>query len=395
MTISLLIRRAIRITLFVIPLAIFGNIIYTLLASEKSNLLSIIELHPGWLMLAIVLSLSPWIFSLIRLSVWNHFFDLKLKKREMAEAILANEVAAITTPTAVGGGYAKIGILILRGISPGMATSLMVIGSIEDYLLFPILIPLCWYFFPPGDIKLLETLGEYLPSAANYQNYLLVIGALAILGCSALLFSSVRRYFANFFELSWWHNKVFSTLMKALIDFKTAFILISKGGKRRLLLNAFLATTQWILRYSVFTALAFGLGFSPGVVEFFLLQWLVFMLLNIVPTPGAIGGAEMVFVYIFEGFIPAGSLAIAASYWRFVSTYLQLLVAALILVLFERPEFNLHKKQVQSKTVPRLSPERLQVTVVDIPTSLSSELEGSHTEEIDEPNPQIPSRIPG
>ena len=366
MTIHLLIRRAIRITLFIVPLALFGNILYTLAENENQNLFSIIELHPGWLLLAVFFSLSPWLFSIARLSIWNHFFELDLNKRDLAEAVLANEVAAITTPTAVGGGYAKIGILALRGVSAGLGTSLVVIGSIEDYLFFPILIPVCWYFFPPGNIQLFEIAGNYMPSSANLHIYLMAIAALLFLSASALLLKPLRRVIIRFFQFKWWQNKIVSLIVKAFVDFKTAFVLISKGGKRRLLFNALLATVQWVFRYSIFTALAFGLGFSPHIMEFFLLQWLVFMLLNVVPTPGAIGGAEMVFTYIFAGFIPAGSLALAASYWRFVGTYLQLMVAALILMAFEKPEIHLHKKPLVIKNIPPLPQQEMPVTIVDI-----------------------------
>ncbi len=370
MTIHLLIRRAIRLILFIVPLALFGNIIYTLMANENQGLFSILELHPGWLLLALFFSLSPWLFSIMRLSIWNRFFDLKLRKRDIAEAILANEVAAITTPTAVGGGYAKIGILALRGVSPGLATSLVLIGTVEDYLFFPILIPVCWYFFPPGDIRLFEILGKYMPSATNLQDYLIIAAVVAFVAGAALIFTRVRHFFTRFFQLKWWHNKIFSLVVKAVLDFKTACVLISKGGKRFLLFNALLATLQSVLRYSIFTAIAFGLGFSPNLMEFFLLQWLVFMLLNVVPTPGAIGGAEMVFIYIFEGFIPAGSLVPAAGYWRFVATYLQLLVAALILMLFEKPEIHLHKKPLVIKNIPQQPADDLPVTVVDLPASV-------------------------
>ena len=344
MNLSSIMKRAIRLTLFIIPLAIFGNIIYTLLTNEGQSILSIFELHPGWLLLAVAFSLTPWIFSLARLKMWNRFFKLNLRKRDMLEAILANEVAALTTPTAIGGGYAKIGMLILRGVSPGLATSLMVIGSIEDYLFIIFLVPILWYLYPPGNIQLFEIIQRHLPSAANYPIYLGIFAAISLIVGITFLFPAPRLYLAKFFELKWWHSRVLSPLLKAIIDFKTAFVLISRGGKRILIMNSVLATIQWIMRYSVFTAIAYGLGFSPNIIEFFLLQWLVFMLINIVPTPGAIGGAEVVFTYVFRAFVPAGQIAIAANYWRFIATYMQLMVAALILMMYERPDIHLPHK---------------------------------------------------
>lgn len=364
MKISLLIRRAVRITLFVTPLALFGNIVYTLYEHENTDFLSIFKLQPGWLLLALVFSLSPWLFSIARLSLWSQFFKLKLTTRQISEAVLANEVAAITTPTAVGGGYAKVGLLMLAGVSPGMAASLMVIGSIEDYLLVPVVVAVCWTFFPPENIHLAAAFSRYMPEI-ELSTYAIFAATTLLLFSTALFFPRVRLYIAKFFQLSWWRSRILAPFLKAIIDFKTAFVMISKGGKSRFFLTTVLATAQWILRYSVFTAIAFGLGYSPDPVEFFLLQWLVFMLLNIVPTPGAIGGAEMIFMYIFKGFIPADSLALAAGYWRFVATYFQLMIAALLLMAMERPEIHLRKKPVRAVLTGRQKPARQKVTVVE------------------------------
>ena len=347
-------KHAIRLVLFVIPLAVLGNVIFTLFTTSDSGFSAIINLHPGWLFGAIFLSLAPWVLAAMRVAVWNRFFNLQLNAKKIFEVVFANDVASAATPTAIGGGYAKLGFLIFHGVKPGLAASIMVIGSMEEYLVLAIIVPLCWYLYPPENIGLFNIIGDFfsqMPSSPSHIFIIVAATALTILTLYAIPIT--RKWLIKLGSPAWWQRRILTPLRKLVSDFSQAMVVISKGGKRLFALNMILAGVQWGMRYSVFTAMAYGLGLSPHPVQFFVLQAVLFSMLNLVPTPGAIGGAEVGFALIFKNIIPPDILIVAAGAWRFITTYLQLIVAALMMAYLEKPRFGCKKdkKELQVKVI--------------------------------------------
>ncbi|MDQ7063054.1 MAG: lysylphosphatidylglycerol synthase transmembrane domain-containing protein [candidate division KSB1 bacterium] len=338
-------QRAIKIILLILPIAVLGNLIYTGVTTGHTGFMTILRVPFYWLLLAVLFSLFPWVFAYLRLRVWSSFFRLNLTSRELAEIVLANDVAAAATPTAMGGGYAKIGLLIFHGVKSGLAASLMVIGSIEDYLSMAIVVPIVWMFFAPEHLSFWAMMQKILAAAAQLPSFLPVT-VLGVFSAAVFIwaFPTTRGILLRFLPTEWLKKRLVQPLKQVFADFKNAFQVISRGGKRIFALNVFLAALQWIMRYSIFTFIAAGLGLHPDPVAFFLMQWLVYMLMNFVPTPGAIGGAEVMFILVFRGAIPPDLLPVASAAWRFVSTYLMLIVAAVLMMLVQKPTLRKKRK---------------------------------------------------
>ncbi|MFQ5628462.1 MAG: YbhN family protein [bacterium] len=341
-------KKAVRTTLFIVAIAVLGNVIYTSVSSNGAGFSALLNISVNWLFLAIFLSLTPWLVAVLRLGLWGRFFHLDLTPRKLFEIILGNDLAAAATPTAVGGGYAKLGLLVYHGAKPGLAALLMVISSIEEFIAFAFLVPICWILYPPANIDLIEIIAKFTPSSSSLPYIIIILGT--IIGALIFLRRTlwVKNLFARLMQKNSRLAKIIIYIKQIIQDFKSAFALISSGGKLFFATNIVLASVQWAMRYCIFTALAFGFGLQPHPVQFFLLQWLLFTLMNIVPTPGAIGGAEVGFALLFKGVVPPELLAISGSAWRFVATYLQLIVAAGIMIFMEKPNKNRQREHDDS-----------------------------------------------
>ena len=116
-------------------------------------------------------------------------------------------------------------------------------------------------------------------------------------------------------------------------EFVSAYELVGKFGKTRFLVAVVLTTGLWVTRCSVATAVLYGLGTRVDPVLFFLLQWVVFMMMVFVPTPGAALGAEASFGAVIDGFVAEGILGIVTAGWRFFSFYLPLLLGLAVMPL--------------------------------------------------------------
>jgi hypothetical protein len=105
------------------------------------------------------------------------------------------------------------------------------------------------------------------------------------------------------------------------------------AGKLRFVVNLLLAAVHWSARYSVVWALSLGLGFSADPLRFLLLQWLTFAAMAFVPTPGAAGGAEGVFLLLFSYHLPRHAIPTIMIGWRFIDFYFLAILSLAILGL--------------------------------------------------------------
>ena len=88
-------------------------------------------------------------------------------------------------------------------------------------------------------------------------------------------------------------------------------------------------TVQWLSRHSVITVLVWSLGIPADPGLFWLLQWVVFTTMTLVPTPGAAGGAEAIFALVFGPLLPPSAVGWLVMGWRLLTFYILLLAGAL------------------------------------------------------------------
>jgi uncharacterized membrane protein YbhN (UPF0104 family) len=83
------------------------------------------------------------------------------------------------------------------------------------------------------------------------------------------------------------------------------------------------------------------------------LQVFVFALMTLVPTPGAAGGAEVMFSLIYRAFLPAGTIGLVTAGWRFLTFYFLLLLAAALSLLFGIQSLAASRPDGEQSAVPQ------------------------------------------
>jgi glycosyltransferase 2 family protein len=315
----------------IVPLAIAGNIIYILLASEPNLISKLSNYHIEYLLLAILLVFIPWITHSVRMLLWSRVFGRKLQPKQAFKTAVAAEVGSDVTPTSVGGGYFKLGFMVRYGFSPAEATLMMILGTVEDGLFFAIALPLAIIHSRAWDnlyVKLaLDNIISHLP-------ILIIVILLAVL----IYFISIRFRLKlkalgrdTTGDRPTLRTRIKVGLKKYKDDFIDAVGFALSIGKGTFGLCVILSGIGWCCRYGAISALVFGLGYPADPVLLFLLQWVIFSTMAFIPTPGAAGGAEVAFAVVFKGIVPAGVLPLLTIAWRFLTYYLLAGVGALIL----------------------------------------------------------------
>ncbi len=327
--------RIFRLLLWIIPIGMVGNIAFTFLTTDHHLLTSLSRFDFGYFALAMVLALVPWLTSSSRLLIWTQFLGRRLSFRDIFLITLGTELGSAVTPTAVGGGYVKLGLLVRKGFSAGSAASLMTLGSLEDALFFALALPVAATLSSSWNLPIVQSSVQRIISHIERISLLLC----AILCIVGLLFWLLRKvgYRSRLRRSRRLATRINRGGTRIWRDLTAVYALISNRGKSRFALSMVLTAIQWASRYSVISALLACLGIACDPLRIFLLQWIVFTIMTFIPTPGASAGAEASFFLIYSSLLPGTAIGLITAAWRFLTFYFQLSVGSIAFLALYRP----------------------------------------------------------
>lgn len=332
----------------IIPIGVLVNLVFSFSVRDKTLLKTITHFSSFYLAVAILLILIPWFANTTRLYIWTQFLNAKLSFLQVFKIILVSEFGAAITPSAVGSAPVKTGMLIEKNMPAGTALSLATISSVEDFAFFVFAIPTAFTMSSawrqPEVIKFFNKFNSKLP----WLIVIILFIMIAAFAIKIILQMHRTKHSKNPKRFSLYLENILERVRNVWRDFKTAYRVIQKKGKIRFISTTLLTGIQWICRYSVITALLASLGMHTDPVLFFVLQWIVFVLSAFIPTPGATGGAEASFYFIFYSFLPGKAIGLITAGWRFLSFY-SFLGVGLILYYFLTFLERFTKKYVKQK----------------------------------------------
>jgi len=317
-------KRNWRVALIILIIGFAANLTFSLLTTERSTLSSIKSFEPAILLLAILFIIIPWITNTLRVLVWTRFLRHSFSFFQIFKIILSSDIGAAVTPTAVGGGYVKAGMLMQKGFSAGAAASLMTLGSFEDAIFFLIAIPSAAIYTSCWKLNVFQNLKHGVHIG---NNWLVIISALILLAGFPVFIHLTRKSKRPFSMIT----RIIQHLGRAWQDFIQVYAMIGSSGKSRFLLTMPLTAIQWFCRYSILSILLYSLNIPADPVLIFLLQWITFTLMTFIPTPGAIAGAEASFYFIYSLLIPNNLIGLITAGWRFLTFYLNVFLGLMIL----------------------------------------------------------------
>jgi hypothetical protein len=315
-------RELIRRIFWILPFSVLVSVVIAFTTTDVDSVVRLRDFAPGFFLLAVGLRLVPWITKTIRLASWLSFLGHRFSLAVSFRVTLMAELGAIISPTAIGGGPVKAGMLYHHGVSAGEATSLTTITAVEDLSMYLIGLPVAFLFSRRSDLRLIPRIlpedlsGWWWVPAIAVAIVLTVAAFLLVIRRRPRLMRRMRRRLALFWG-----------------DFRKLYVQMISAGKLRFVVNLLLAAVHWSARYSVVWALSLGLGFSADPLRFLLLQWLTFAAMAFVPTPGAAGGAEGVFLLLFSYHLPRHAIPTIMIGWRFIDFYFLAILSLAILGL--------------------------------------------------------------
>lgn len=320
-------RRAIRLALWLLPLAALVNIGIFLWSMDGAPIASIA--HRPWLLLvAAGLSVVPWFTNVLRLVIWCRFLGVPMPLRSNVRITLGTVIANSITPTATGGTVIKWGFLVGEGVPKEKASTLITTQIAEDSIvmlgILAIALFVAFGFELPSTIRRTIWSNEAIVTT---QNAMLVMVFLILFVTLLILFAR-RGLFGK--RIGGWTQRAVTATRNHLAKVRSDWGGILRHGKSVVLASMALGVVQWGARYSVATLV---IGFAGGVMLpllYWALNWLTFTFSTLVPTPGGIGGTEAAFLLLFAPFVAPDILAPVMAIWRLVMFYVPVAIAAVI-----------------------------------------------------------------
>ena len=197
-------------------------------------------------------------------------FGHPLKAGHAARAAVINELGGAITPTACGGGYAKLFYLVKLGFTPGQATMMMVIGSIEDFVFVLIALPLTIWFTNAWDnphvASMADKVAEHWPWAI-----VIILGVMSLFVTVQFFMRRKKSVEENGVDPEEAEGKKGKWVGGFLKDVFGAFKFGWRNGKGTFAACTALASFGWVCRYvSInFLILAWGSRFSRRFIRCF------------------------------------------------------------------------------------------------------------------------------
>jgi uncharacterized protein (TIRG00374 family) len=322
-----------RLILF-IGIGVVAHIIFVLATTEKQSLSYLGLISFGHLLLIVVLLVCPWLGYASRIYMWSRFLNEKITYKDAIRVVVTAEVASALSPTAVGGAPVKAALLLNRGYSHGSVGFMLTYGVVEDIIFYCSGIALASYF----SSELIYEIGSSI--SLFFINHFEIITSVLIFFIIYIV-AMVKKWIPEKLKISKYLPTKFNHFIeetkikfsKSIRDMKSNFKLAVKHGKLRMLLSITILFLQWIAKFSVLIVILSAFGVDFEAIQVYIRQWVVYVTMLFIPTPGAAGGAEASFLVIFGESIPDEISYLVVSIWRLCTYYFILLGAVFVYII--------------------------------------------------------------
>ncbi len=313
-------------------LSVVTSLLIILYTVDQETIDHLLYIEPLYLFLALLLSIIVWLLGGLRLYIVARGMKEELSFFCALRVFLVGSFVSNITPFASGGGPFQVYLLHQSGMSVGKSTTLVVVQFVLRLLLFGLLGPL-FYLFYPGIIGA-APLPTRIIDLGVLMGFLLSLIMLLVIYYPQLIRWLVTLSFRLPLIRGLTNNRRIRSLIAEVIRettvFKRSMLLLVRREQVFLLLVTLATVLFWVLFFSIPPVLMMGLGRQPRYQESLIIQTIFYLILNYIPTPGGSGFAELGFASLFSLFTPPSMVGILTFVWRFLTYYLLLLVGGLL-----------------------------------------------------------------
>ncbi|KDE55407.1 flippase-like domain-containing protein [Methanoculleus sp. MH98A] len=316
---------------------------------DESTIEYLSRINPLYLVLAVLFHILSLGFWALRIQKMSASLGYRVHLQHCLNLVLANMLVAAVTPSQAGGEPVRVHELYRAGVPVGDATAVVIMERILDGIVLGALGAFAMLF-----------LGSYWSSLAS-----------GFSGLSAMMYAA--WIFVTFFVLvfvysvknpdylkralkgisRWvdrrWHLKrlenLLETIDREVDNFNRGLVKFVNHGKSGLVWGMLFTLLFWISEFVIASLLLIGLGQPAYLIESFVVQLVIAIIMMIPLTPGGSGVAEIGATSLYSLFVPSAIVGVFVLLWRLIFYYLNILLGLLSSLVIVRREFLARAKK--------------------------------------------------
>jgi len=314
-------------------------VIILFLTINENTIQILKEINPVFLLLAFIAHIGTMCFWAWRIQKMSGSLGYRIGFFYSLNLVFANLLMAAITPSQMGGEPVRIHELYRANVPLGDATAIVIMERVLDGIVLALLAAFA-----------MIVLADQWKSLGVISQIMVLLTWLFVIGCLLLFYLAIKRpdkvkkvvhRVASFFTRSWESPRVevFVTRTDKEIDnFNEAVIKFVKSAKGGLLWGLLFTLLYWISEILIASLILLGLGQPALILESFVIQLILAILMMLPLTPGSSGIAEVGATSLYALFIPASIVGIFVVIWRTVLFYFNIALGILSSILIVRRE---------------------------------------------------------
>lgn len=326
-------RRLKRMLVLAVGLSVAALVLIAYLTMDEEIWRKLGDMSLPWLVLALVISLSRWVWLAFRIRILSAPGETRLRFVDVLKVPYAGHFVNTIIPLKVGGIAMESYILHVYGMDAGEALAVITFGAfISTGLLF--------LFLPVALVVAVSKIHLSL----TFQGILYVALSVFMLFLVLVVYymknpdRTIMDWFTRAFPRLSGRPKVNRAVARVAEEtsrFAGFMREIVRLGWKQVLLAAFCSFMYWASSMLVMPIVLVSLGYHGYFWQAAVASLVVYLLMPFVPVPGGSGVGEFGFLSIFSSFLTSDLAGLLTFIWRFFDFYLGLLVGggAFLLVL--------------------------------------------------------------
>lgn len=314
-------------------------VIILLLTVNENTVQYLKEINPFFLLLAFLIHVLSMCFWALRIQKMTGSLGYRIGFFYSLNLVFANLLLAAITPSQAGGEPVRIHELYRADVPLGDATAIVIMERVLDGIVLAFLAAFA-----------MIVLADLWKSLGVISQVMVLITWIFVIGCLLLFYLAIKRpdnvknvvnHIAGFFTRGWEITRVEELIMRAdkeIDNFNEAVIKFVKSAKGGLLWGMLFTLLYWISEILIASLILLGLGQKPLILESFVIQLVLAILMMLPLTPGSSGIAEVGATSLYALFIPASIVGIFVVIWRMVLFYFNIALGILSSIIIVRRE---------------------------------------------------------
>ncbi|MDD5143449.1 flippase-like domain-containing protein [Methanoregula sp.] len=314
-------------------------VVILLLTINENTITYLTQINPWFLLLAFLTHLLTMCFWAMRVKMMAGSLGYRVGFWYSLNLVFANLLASAITPAQAGGEPVRVHELYKANVPLGDATAVVIMERVLDGIALAALAAFSMIVLT-DQWKQLGTVSEIMV----FVTWIFVAGCLFLFYLAIRRPDVVKRVVARctrWLTRTWENSRVESLLVRAdkeIDNFQGStvrFVHTAKGG---LVWGMIFTLLYWVSEIITASLILVGLGQPPLILESFVIQLILAILMMLPLTPGSSGIAEVGATSMYALFLPAGVVGIFVVLWRIVLYYFNIALGILSSIIIVRRE---------------------------------------------------------